>query len=392
MTEKDAATEPLTEPEEKTAEPLAETEKKADASLKLPLISKILFIIFGVSAICLAVCFLSRDFADFFERYIASVPRALMAWLTGWIPFSLVEFFVIILVPAAVIIIVKICRRASGSWHDVGVACLAILSVLSFFFTSYVFSLGAGYRGSGLDEKLGIERRDVSAAELKETALILVAEMEKDFEEVTYGADHFSIMPYNVAKMNTALNDAYAKACKQYEFIQPLRSRVKQVMLSEPWTYTHITGVYSYFTGEANININMPDYTIPYTAAHELAHQRGIAREDEANFVAYLVCRDADDAYLRYSGAVNMFEYVASALASADSDAYREVWNQVPQKIRKELVAYSSFFSKYRKSVVATVSEKVNDTYLKINGTAGTKSYGMVVDLCVAYYIEAEGD
>ena len=30
--------------------------------------------------------------------------------------------------------------------------------------------------------------------------------------------------------------------------------------------------------------------------------------------------------------------------------------------------------------------EVVNDTYLKFQGTEGTKSYGMVVDLAVAYY------
>ena len=28
----------------------------------------------------------------------------------------------------------------------------------------------------------------------------------------------------------------------------------------------------------------------------------------------------------------------------------------------------------------------INDTFLTINGTEGTRSYGMVVDLAVAYY------
>ena len=43
-------------------------------------------------------------------------------------------------------------------------------------------------------------------------------------------------------------------------------------------------------------------------------------------------------------------------------------------------------FEPYRYSTASDVAEKVNDTYLKWQGeTAGTKSYGLVVDLAVAY-------
>ena len=48
--------------------------------------------------------------------------------------------------------------------------------------------------------------------------------------------------------------------------------------------------------------------------------------------------------------------------------------------------AYSKFFDKYRENIAEKVSDKVNDTFLTINGTEGVKSYGMVVDLAVAYY------
>ena len=358
--------------------------------LKLPLFSKIFFVIFGVAAALLGVCFISEDFADFFCRYIAAGPRALLGWLTAWIPFSLAELFVLSVVPIAVLAIIYCSRKASGSWHNTGIVCLSLLSILTLFFSAYVFSLGAGYRGSGLDEKLGIEKHDVSAEQLKKTAQILADDVAKEADGILFGADGFSIMPYNVSGMTDRLLDAYDKACEKYSFIQRLHTPLKSVVHSEPWTYTHITGVYSYFTGEANLNINMPDYTLPFTGAHELAHQRGTAREDEANFVAYLVCKDADDQYLRYSAALNMYEYVASALASADIEAYSEVYRSLPKNVRTEMAAYNTFFSKYRRSVVATVSEAVNDTYLKINGTPGTKSYGMVVDLCVAYYENAE--
>jgi hypothetical protein len=158
-------------------------------------------------------------------------------------------------------------------------------------------------------------------------------------------------------------------------------------MLSELMSYTHITGVYSFFTGEANINVAFPDYTIPYTAAHELSHQRGIAREDEANFMAFLVCLESEDAYVRYSGYMNLFEHVASALYSADRALYGDVYASLPIDVRSEMAAYANFFQKYNNSVAGDISGAINNSFLIIHGTEGTKSYGMVVDLAVAYYI-----
>ena len=63
-----------------------------------------------------------------------------------------------------------------------------------------------------------------------------------------------------------------------------------------------------------------------------------------------------------------------------------------PDQLLPVIAAYSRFFDKYRKSVVSEVSGAVNDTYLKLQGqTAGTKSYGLVVDLAVAYHLRTEG-
>ena len=195
-------------------------------------------------------------------------------------------------------------------------------------------------------------------------------------------------MPYSLKEMNKKLNEAYRKAYEKYPFLSRFYSNPKPVALSEPWTYTHISGVYTFFTGEANINVNFPDYTIPYTSAHEMAHQRGIAREDEANFVAFLVCIESDDAYIRYSGYTGVFEYVASSLYSADKDLYKKLYTEnVTAEYRNEMNAYNEFFEKYRENKVAEVSAKVNDKYLQSHGQQeGVKSYGLVVDLAVAYY------
>lgn len=364
-----------------------QTDAPADRSTaerkRLPLFSKILL---GIAVACIplyALFIIFPSFSDFFNRYISSAFRALTATLTGWIPFSLAEFL-IILIPVILVLIVGIgIKRYSSSWRNVGVFCLIMLSIGSYVFSSFVIGFVPAYRGSSLDQKLGLDKQPVSAEELYDTALILAQNVDENIKSVSFEPSGASVMPYSYEEMEDKLLAAYDKACEKYDFLQKLHSNVKRVMLSEPMTYTHISGVYTFFTGEANININFPQYTIPYTAAHELAHQRGIAREDEANFVAFLVCMESDDAYIRYSGYMNLYEYVLSALASASDKYYAEAYFAISYEARKEMAAYSVFFKKYQDNIVGEVSGAVNETFIEINGSL---SYGMVVDLAVAYY------
>ncbi len=359
---------------------------KEKFSLRLPKWVKTVYII---SACCipLYVAFLiSESFADLFNRYVSSLLRALLAGITSFIPFSLAELLLLLL-PVWVVLITRLVTKKYGdSVKELLSASVCVCSALAIIFSCFTVGFAPAYRGSTLDKKLGIERTDVSADELYDTAVVLVEQIKKECVNVSYTRDGFSVMPYGYTQMSDRLVAAYGTACDQYAFVQRLNSRIKPVMLSDPMSYTHITGVYTFFTGEANLNISFPDYTLPFTAAHELSHQRGIAREDEANFMAFLVCKDSEDAYIRYSAYLNMYEYVMSALSRADSALYAKAYGKLPQCVKRELAAYSDFYDTYRDSEVSNVSEAVNDTFLKLHGTEGTKSYGMVVDLAVAYY------
>lgn len=341
-----------------------------------------------ISAILHFICSKSTVFSDFMTEKVCAVIRFLLAKLTGWIPFSLAEM-IIILLPLIIIILViltvKLARRFDKRAYCRYISFL--LSAISIFYTLFVLTLAPGYQGTTLDVKMGIERQDVTAEELVETAEILLAEAEKRLDEVDFRYDNASVMPYSLDDLNNKLNDAYAVAAEKYSFISPLRSQIKYVMLSHPMSYTHITGVYTYYTGEANINIQFPDYTLPYTAAHELAHQRGIARENEANFVAFLVCIESGDPYIEYSAYLNLLEYVMNAVYSASPEAYSDFYSLIDRRIVGEFYAYSAFYDQYRDNVAADVSQSVNNSYLQSQGqTAGTRSYGLVVDLAVAYY------
>ena len=353
---------------------------------RLPGICLALYGLFAVCVILYIVMMNSTTFAAWFNQTVSAAMRTGFATLTSWIPFSVGEL-VIWMIPLVLFLVLRhAIRRRCDTWRSAMVYVGILLSVVVTLFSVFVLNFSAGYRGSTLDKKLELERKNVSAQELYETAVILVDAVNRETAEIEFYKDDFSIMPYSLDDMNSKLSSAYTAFAENHTFISHTNSRVKPVLLSEVMSYMHITGVYSFFTGEANINVNFPDYTIPYTAAHELAHQRGIAREDEANFVAFLVCIGSDDPYIRYSGYLNVYEYVANALWKADKELYYKAVAHLNSEVKAEMTAYNRFYDKYKESTVSQVSGTINNSYLQSQGTPGTKSYGMVVDLAVAYY------
>ena len=354
---------------------------------KLPRVCKILYLLAAVSALLYFVFTLSPTFSDWFNRYISAFGRRVFAYLFAWLPFSAAELLLCLLPLILSVLVVIGCKHYCTTNRDALIYIGMLLSAACVIGIIFVWNFAPGYYGTTLDKKLGFERKKSSATELYQTAELLRQEIDMLEDEIVFLPDGSSVMPYSYNEMNDKLLSAYDAFCQKHDFVNTFYSRVKPVMLSEPMSYTHITGVYTFFTGEANINVNFPDYTVPYTAAHELAHQRGIAREDEANFVAFLVCMESDDPYIRYSACLNVYEYVLSALRSANATLWQSTYLRLPATVRAEEVAYSKFFDKYRENVAATVTEATNNSYLQSQGAAeGTRSYNMVVDLAVAYY------
>ena len=352
---------------------------------KIPLWSKIALAVATVCVLLYIVICISQSFADFFNEYIGGTFRFILAQITNILPFSLAEVALISIPVILVFVIRYVWIYRCNSRKATIVTLVCILSIASMFLSSFVLTFAAGYRGAELDKKLGISREKISKQDLYNTAEYLVSEINTLTLEIEYGSDGFSIMPYSFNEMNDKLIDAYDSFTDEHTFINNFYSKLKPVLLSEVMSYAHITGIYTYFTGESNLNVNFPDYSVPYTAAHELAHQRGIAREDEANMMAFLVCTRSDDTYIRYCAYVNMYEYVANALYKADKELFRKIDKMLDQNVIKEQLAYSKFFEKYSQSVTSQISGTVNDIYLQSQGTEGSKSYGMVVDLTVAY-------
>ena len=75
-----------------------------------------------------------------------------------------------------------------------------------------------------------------------------------------------------------------------------------------------------------------------------------------------------------------------NALYRADHESWREVKPLLTEEAGPDLEADSTFWDEYEGRISET-ADKINDTYLKVNGQAdGVRSYSRMVDLIVAYF------
>jgi hypothetical protein len=163
--------------------------------------------------------------------------------------------------------------------------------------------------------------------------------------------------------------------------------RPKPVFASGVMSRLGLAGFYMPFTGEANFNSAQPDFDLPYSIAHEKAHQRGFAHEDEANFIAFLVCVTSTHPYLRYSGYLNALR-VVGAVSGSDLTFYKTLFARIGEGPRNDLRARTAFWSRFQGRASA-VAHKVNDSYLKANRIpSGTGNYGEDIALIVGYYLK----
>lgn len=346
-------------------------------------------VLLGMFLISLPIYVFARifpSFADFMNGTLCHAMRRALAFITDIFSFSLAEMIIIASPILVFFIIFRALRVKDGEGRIRFVS--GLVSIALVFLSSYWFMLGIGYHTTSLSERAKMEEASVDAESLAHTLSVLTEECNKLAEELSLDENGASVMPITFDEACSYITEAYARLSESMPEldIPVFDSRAKQVLLSKPMSALEITGVYTFFTGEANVNVYYPDYNLPFTIAHELAHQRGVARENEANFVAFLVCKEAEHPYVRYSGYMNMLEYVASALRKTDLEVYRSVFDTFHPSLVSELRAYSEFYKNNKKQFWSKVSDTVNDTYLKVQGTEGIVSYGLVVRLCVAYY------
>ena len=138
------------------------------------------------------------------------------------------------------------------------------------------------------------------------------------------------------------------------------------------------------------MNTDTPMLFFASSCNHEAAHQRGFAREDEANFLSYFVSSYSDDPTVRYSGTMLALVHVMNQLYDADSDLYFDLRKTYSEGLGRDLADNSEYWQRFE-SPVSEAAEEVNNTFLKANMQEdGVKSYGRMADLLIGLWREGK--
>lgn len=350
---------------------------------------------------------------EVFATGIYKVLSQVMGCITGWIPFSLMELIIIVgpvtvlvLILRQILRIVRV-KRSPESTETAGQQGVAakrlvlftsmvqnLLCLTAVIFFGYVLLCGVNYHRYPVAYHLGLTVEESTEEELAgllielaDKAAELRAQLTTEDERGVY------VLPYSGGELGKEAKAAYVALAEEYPVFGGWYPEPKHVFFSRLMSYTEITGVFTPWTMEANVNIDISPYSIGSTMCHELAHLRGFMREDEANYIAYRACMASDSLDLQYSGTMLALIHTGNALYRQDAEKYYEVYREhYSAAVIRDLVANNEYWDQFEKPVVgdtsvAEIAEKVNDAYLKVNDqTDGTRSYGRVVDLLLAEY------
>lgn len=334
------------------------------------------------------------DSAAVTRIYTTSVFRWIslpVKFLSNLCPFSLFEiglFLLVLYVPVSLIIaIVKMVRNRSG-WH--GLKQLLKYFTLFFFFV-FFFEIFGGYNyyGQTFAETSGYVLEDASAYELRDLCLYLGRKASENYALLEKDENGVTVTGKNLFDLLSEAELGYENISERFPELKGYYTRPKPAIMSKAMCYLQISGIYPYIVPEAVVNHMTPDAQFPHTICHEMAHQRGFAREDEANYISYLACINNPEPIFRYSGYLEAFSYSMNALYGTSPLLWEEVAGKVNSGLFRDLSAASSFWSSFEtpRDIVARVSESVNDTYLQIQSVPdGIRSYGRMVDLLLAEY------
>lgn len=176
-------------------------------------------------------------------------------------------------------------------------------------------------------------------------------------------------------------------ATAEYPFLAgPVRTP-KPAFFSRLMSAAGFTGYLCPLLGESTLNMDCPAVFLPVTVTHELAHQRGVAAEQEANYLGIEAGVTSSDPWYRYSAWLFGYLHLSNALYSADRADWQTVNDTLCAGARADLSANDAYWAAWQ-GPANTAGEKVYTAFLQSYGqTMGFKSYGACVDLLVERYL-----
>ena len=320
---------------------------------------------------------------DMVYPYVIRNFQGILAQWSGSVDFLLWQVLAVALgvVALTTLVIVVVLRKNVISWAG------WMLAIVSFVYMIHTAMFGLNYYAGSLSDDLRMDVSRYAVSELAEAteyyrdkANELAAQVNRDQSGVASFASFQELAQKAGDGFETLTREYY------YPVFAGSTEPVKELGWADMYTSMGITG-------EAAVNPQIPDVSLPFTMCHEMAHRMCIAPERDANFAAFLAASVNDSVEFRYSAYFMAFRYCYNVLATANSTeaaaAAGRISSGIGEQMRKDIQYYDSFFSSRQDTKATKVADTVNDTYLKASGdSAGIRSYGQVCDLLVNWHIK----
>ena len=308
-----------------------------------------------------------------------------LRFINSKIPFSIGDIFyglaflwIFTLIIKVIWLIYKRELRKSDFYFFLRKAIIVVLEIYIIFNLFW----GINYNRLGIANQLGFTLQEYSRDELKQLNAMLIQKVNE-----SKSATLNKKISYTNQQIFSGATDAYKLIEKNYSFLKNTDAKsIKSSMWGWLGNYSGFLGYYNPFTGEAQVNTTIPDYIRAFTTCHEIAHQLGYAKENEANFVGYLACAASKDTFFRYSVYLDMFVYTNRNLFAADSVAARNFAKQLLPEVKNDIITWRKFLYKHQ-SPVEPVVRWIYGKYLQGNQQpAGVYSYDEVSGFLIGYY------
>ena len=332
-----------------------------------------------------------EKFTTLVDMIFPYVTRTVMGFLAEWTAPLSFCLWQLIVVAAAVVLIATIVLMIVMRWNPVRwLGWVAAVCALVYLLHTVVF--GLNYYAGDLADDIRMEKRQYTVEELADAATYYrdMANLLSDQVKRNAGGDvefaDFDVLAAQAADGFDTLVHGYS-----YPIFAGSTLPVKELGWADLYSSMGITGVTMGLTGEAAVNPQIPDVTLPFTMCHEMAHRMSITTERDANFAGFLACAANEDIQFRYSAYFMAYRYCYNALVNANtiaaSGAAARIASGATAQLQHDMTQYSQFFTSKRNDTATNVANTVNDTYLKTSGDeSGIASYGEVCDLLVNWH------